>query len=157
MIGRDTYHRATNYVWVLLGIGLCLASVRLGLGSLSSPESGLMPFLTGCFIGLLGLVLVLLDARGRKEEKKSRTETSEGMFSRKGVLSLTAMFLYLVLLTPLGFLISSFLLVFALFKIMEPRKWLEPLFLTVSSVLFSYLVFCVWLRVSFPKGIFGIG
>jgi hypothetical protein len=53
----------------------------------------------------------------------------------------------------LGFLLATFFFLFALFKFVEPKKWLMPFSLSLTSVILSHLVFNVWLRCQFPRGI----
>jgi len=144
-------------IWLALGILLCLGSVKLGLGTPRSPASGFAPFLTGCLLGLFGLILTLSSILRESDGKKSFPETHSRKGWTKGFLSLLILFLYAALVNTLGFIISTSLSMFFLFKIMEPRKWLKLILISVSTSLLSYLIFCIWLRVSFPKGIFGLG
>jgi hypothetical protein len=44
-----------------------------------------------------------------------------------------------------------------LFKMLMRQKWILPIALSVLTVIFSYLIFNVWLRVNFPGGILRIG
>ena len=157
MITKESCHRIASFAWIVLGIALCLGSVQLGLGTMSSPESGLLPFITGALLGACGIVLVLLDMRKPPAGRGTSVEASGKMFGKKGGLSLAALFLYAFLMEPLGFILSTFMVLFLLFKIMEPRKWVTPIFISVTAVIVGYLVFCVWLRVNFPKGILGLG
>jgi len=56
------------------------------------------------------------------------------------------------LMEPLGFLPTSFLFLFLLFKITKPGSWLEPFILSGATAVATYYVFSVWLRVPFPRG-----
>jgi hypothetical protein len=58
---------------------------------------------------------------------------------------------------PLGFLISTFLLMFLLFKITAPGKFISPLASSAAVVFLSYFIFFVWLKVPLPKGFWGLG
>jgi putative tricarboxylic transport membrane protein len=144
-------------IWLALGVLLCLGSVKLGLGTPHSPASGFGPFLTGCLLGLFGLILAFNSILRRSDEKESFPETRPRKGWTKGFLSLLVLFLYASLVNTLGFIISTSLLMFFLFKVLEPRKWLTLVAISVSASLLSYLLFGLWLRVSLPKGIFGIG
>ena len=150
--------RAEGFVWIGLGIVLCIGSAKLGLGKLNKPGSGFMPFLTGSLLGLLGLVLTLSGII--LEQPKTKGENVEipvKEIGRKKVYTFIALCMYPLLLEPLGFIIATLLLLFSLFKIMEPRKWLVPILISSLSVILSYLIFYVWLGVNFPRGIFSIG
>ena len=140
-----------------LGLALCIGSFRLGLGSLHSPGTGFASFLGGGLLGVFGLILTVYS----RLEKSSLPEIAKGIFSseklKQPLLALLVLFSYPLLLKVFGFIISTSLFLFFLFKAMEPRKWFTLAVISLCGSLASYLVFQVWLRVSFPKGILGIG
>ena len=142
--------------WMALGAILSLSSIRLKLGTLHSPGAGFTPFLTGLLLALFGLMLTLESVKGTEPRGEGLVVALRG-FGRKRTCSLLAVCLYAALLETLGFIITTFLLLFGLFKIIEPRKWLAPLLVSVIAVILSYFIFEVWLRINFPKGIFRIG
>jgi len=94
-------------------------------------------------------------------EKSSSPATTQVIFSpeklKQPLLALLVLFSYPLLLKVFGFILSTFLFLFFLFKAMEPRKWFTLVVISLVGSLTCYLVFQVWLRVSFPKGILGIG
>jgi putative tricarboxylic transport membrane protein len=144
-------------LWIGIGIALCLGSLRLGLGTLNSPEPGLFPFLTGSLLVLVGVILTVSITYQRHRSKGARPETSGIKLTHTGVVTLILLFIYASLLGFLGFILATFLFLFGLFKIMDPRRWVTPLITSALTVTVSYLVFCVWLRINFPKGILGLG
>jgi len=149
------YDRIGGVIWMALGAALAIGSIKLGLGALHKPGSGLMPFLTGILLGSLGLLLTLLDTRKRSDEKGDE-EVSLRQFWGMGACSLAASFLYAFLLSPLGFIVATFLLFLSLFKIMGTRKWFTPILISLLAVSVSYFIFDVWLRIEFPRGILTI-
>jgi len=150
------YDRAGGVIWMALGTALGIGSIKLGLGTLQKPGSGLMPFLAGVLLGALGLLMVCLHPR-RDSEKKRDEGVSLKQFWGKGACSLATSFLYAFSLDPLGFTVATFLLIFSLLKIMGTRKWLTPILISFLTVVVSYLIFEVWLRLNLPKGILRIG
>lgn len=154
---KQRYDRIGSLIWILLGVLLCLGSTRVGLGKVDSPESGFIPFLTGGSMVVMAFIFLL--SKGFEPEKEGGKEAQVSILRlrSKGVYSLITLFLYAFLLEPLGFLLSTFLLFLALFKIMDPRRWTGPVFISVPAVIISYLLFCVWLKINFPKGVWGIG
>lgn len=150
------YDRLGGTIWTALGIALGIGSIKLGVGTLHSPGPGLMPFLAGSLLGLLGLALILSKTREGSEKIRGE-EISLRKFWGKGAYALIVSFLYIFLLEPLGFAIATLLLIFALQKIMGARKWLTPIFISFLAVGLSYLIFIVWLRISFPSGVLRIG
>jgi len=150
------YDRVGGVIWMALGTALGIGSIKLGLGTLHRPGPGFMPFLAGSLLGLLGLAL-LLSKTQEGSEKKRGEEISLRKFWEKGVYALIVSFLYILLLEPLGFLIATLLLIFALQKIMGARKWFVPISISFLAVGVSYLIFIVWLRISFPSGVLRVG
>ena len=143
-------------IWLILGIGIVIGSIKLNLGNLHKPGPGFMPFLSGALLVILGLILLIytIISKGSWEEevkvKKIGVKGNWKIF----LLTLIALFAYAILLEPLGFIFSTFLFLFSTFKITEPKKWLAPLVFSVSTIILSYFIFSFWLRCQFPKGIF---
>ena len=144
-------------VWVGIGMALCFGSIRLGLGTLNSPEMGLFPFLTGSLLALVGLILTVSKSHEGSRSKAGGEVTSGFKLSQKGVLTLVLLFGYASLIGLMGFILTTFFFLFGLFKILDPRRWLTPIIASGLTVAVSYLVFSVWLRINFPRGILGLG
>jgi putative tricarboxylic transport membrane protein len=146
-------------IWLLLGAGFCAGSFKLKIGTLQNPGAGFIPFLVGTLLIGFGLIMFLSTRWGpwarseRKETGNSGTRSFKDFF----IPSATLLILlgYVLLLESLGFLLSSVIFLFLLFKISDPRKWLLPIALSVTTVIISYLLFSVWLKGQFPRGILG--
>ena len=154
---KKTSRQIEGLVWAGLGVALCIGAFRLGLGSLHSPGTGFASFLGGALLAAFGVVLTAYSTL----EKSSSAETTNGLFAprklKQPLLALLVLFSYPLFLKVFGFILSTFLFLFFLFKAMEPRKWLTLVVISLVGSLVCYLVFQVWLRVSFPRGILGIG
>lgn len=145
--------RAEGVVWLVLGIGLCIRSIQMDLGHLHNPGAGFFPFLSGASLGILGLVVALSGSF-----RRSLKLLSSNWIWRRLVAPIIALFillLYVLLLEPLGFLLTTSVCLFLLFKLSEPKKWLAPSVLTFAAVVLSYLLFSVWLQCQLPIGVFG--
>jgi hypothetical protein len=59
---------------------------------------------------------------------------------------------YAILMDPLGYMISTFLVMFGLFFDWEKKNWFWSLFFSITASLVSYLIFEVWLHCQFPRG-----
>lgn len=147
------YDQIIGLIWFALGSAIAIEAVHLGLGGLHLPGIGFMAFLIGVSLGLGGFVLTVLATLKGKEGDKIWA----GQNWKNVVIPLVALFIYTTLMEPLGFLLTTFLLVFVLFKITAPKKWFSPLLTSVVVVFSCYLIFFVWLKVQLPKGIFGFG
>lgn len=147
--------RVSGLIWLVLGIGLCIGSIKLNLGSLHNPGPGFMPFLSGALLGLFGLILMFSDI-SRSLREKGEVKVKEVLVKenwRKILFTFSTLVGYIILFEPLGFFITTFLFFFFLFKLTETKKWLMPLIFSGGAVILSYLIFSVWLKCSLPRGI----
>ena len=150
------YDQLMGLVLFSLGVGMTIEAIHLKLGQLARPGPGFMAFLIGVSVGLSGLILTLLATLKGKE-------TNERIWAGQNWRNLAAIVLallsYVVLFEYLGFLLITFLFIFFLCKLTskEPRKWSGAIVFSVIVVLFCYLIFCLWLKISLPKGFLGIG
>jgi putative tricarboxylic transport membrane protein len=146
-------NRIGGFIWLLLGALLCIGSIKLNLGNFHKPGPGFMPFLAGAILALLGVILFFSGSGGPKVEVGSSEKGFWRGSNWKNVLfPFLSLFGYLLLLQPLGFLLTSFLFLFLLFKFTKPKSWVEPCLFSGATVILSYFIFSVWLRCQFPKG-----
>jgi hypothetical protein len=69
---------------------------------------------------------------------------------------MTAAFCVWILLMPLlGYVAVTLLATFGFCKVMKLEGWLKPLFISLGTTLFIYLLFDYWLYIDLPKGILG--
>jgi putative tricarboxylic transport membrane protein len=101
-----------------------------------------------------GLALTLLAVLQRKEgDDKIWKEQNWKNF----VLPILSLLIYALILERLGFLITTYLFLFFLFKLTAPKKWLSPLLTALLISVSCYFIFSVWLKVSLPNGFLKIG
>lgn len=145
-------------IWVVLGIAVTVRSYKLQLGSLQNPGLGLMPFLLGIILFLCSLIIVVRSLMAVRH--KARQE-NKGMWSdiefKRIIVCLSSLVGYGLILETVGFVVSTFLLLFVLFKVIGSRKWLFSLITSLIVVVLSYLLFVVLLDVEMPSGIWRIG
>ncbi len=134
---------------------------KLPFGSLRNPDLGFIPILGG--VTLLGLCLLLLGrevlqpARQREKEVDLFEEQEEGGESaglRRPIFLSAAVFVYPLIFMPLGFILSTVLLVTISLRVMEYRGWLGSFLISIGVSLVSYFLFAHWLDVQLPPGIF---
>jgi putative tricarboxylic transport membrane protein len=142
--------------WLIIGIGVCYSGYDLDLGTLQEPGSGFIFFWVGVImVGLsIGIFMgTLKKAAAPGEFKAIWTQ----IHWKKIILVIVALFLYGFAFMPLGFILSTFLLLIFLFKAVEPQRWSVAILGSVISTLTAYGVFQVWLGSQLPSGILGIG
>ncbi len=142
-----------SLIWIILGISFCIGSVKLTLRDFHNPGPGLMPFLTGAVLALLGLILMLSSISKASEDNEKFVWVKENW--ERVVLTLLALCGYATLLEFLGFFITTFLFFFFLVKLTEPRKWVTSFVFSGVAATLCYLIFSVCLKSQFPKGILG--
>jgi len=130
-------------------------SHRLGLGGFHNPGPGLTPFLLGLLLLLISLYVLIksLLKKGRGDETpgEGQSRTSYGKMG----LVLVALFAYSFLLERLGFLITTWIFLFLLFRSVGNR-WITALVASTSTVLATYFVF-TFFGVRFPLGVLELG
>ena len=146
----------SSIFWLTMGMGVCYGGYELELGTLNDPGSGFLFFWVG--IIMIGLSLSIL-IRAMKETavpgELKRVLWTEIRW-KKIVSVLVALFLYAYVFTFLGFIVSTFLLLTFLFKVVEPQKWSWAILGAIISTLTAYGIFQLWLGSQLPKGFLGI-
>jgi cell division protein FtsW (lipid II flippase) len=118
-----------------------------------------MPFAAGGTVGVLGVVLLCSSFLLKREEGKKVVFVGSKLHPL--VLILLILVAYSLFLNWLGYLISTFSLMFCLLFVgTEKERWWLVIGVALLATSVSYLVFNVWLRCNFPegilKGMFGI-
>jgi putative tricarboxylic transport membrane protein len=134
---------------------IIIASLRVGVGSVKSPGPGFAGFLAAILLFVLSLAIFTRDLStlGRRGEGKLSLRRQAVM---KPVILAITLCSYTFLLTTLGFLISTFILMFIMLLLSDPRRWVYHLVIALLIVNVSYILFYKWLGVILPSGIFNI-
>jgi hypothetical protein len=122
-------------------------SLRVGLGTPREPGSGFLSFCAGLVLAFLSMVLIIR-GWGLRESLKAH--------SRRVILALVSLFVYSLVMEPVGFILATFFLVGILFRLGEPRRWWVLLGISALVTFLAYLVFGVLLHVYFPRSFLGI-
>jgi hypothetical protein len=77
-----------------------------------------------------------------------------GRPSYRRVYTLVLLVLYALLLNSVGYVITTFLVMFGLFFDPEKRRFAAPLFASLASVAVTYTLFEIWLKTQLPRGLF---
>jgi len=148
MIKKD---QISSLIWMFLAIYIIAASLRLPLGNWRDPGPGFLPLGSGTILFILSIINYMQAAKIASHEKKSDLASLAG----KKNLLLGALFAYAFLLEVLGFLLTTFFVLFFLFKAIEPQKWIISIGGSALASILSYIIFELWLRSQLPKGFFG--
>lgn len=142
---------------IALSIIICWASVKLGIGEFRNPGTGFMPFFTSSLLFFLS-ISVLLKSFIKKVEGEDKKPLIVREKLQKPISLVIGLIGYTFLLNIFGYLVTTFLLIFLMFFIFDPKLkncWKHVVIGIIASTL-SFLVFCKWLQVDLPAGIFHI-
>ncbi|MFB3887339.1 MAG: tripartite tricarboxylate transporter TctB family protein [Thermodesulfobacteriota bacterium] len=145
-----------NQATALLLIGfsalIIVSSLKLGVGDFRAPGPGFMGFLASILLVVLSFIILIQESKKGGEEKEAFRW--DNLY--KPLIIIVALSLYALILDTLGFLLSSFLLVWVMLLISSPKRWFYHMVVAILIVNVSYLVLSKLLRVPFPVGIFRI-
>jgi putative tricarboxylic transport membrane protein len=143
-------------VWLVLGLAVLWGSVRLKLGSLVNPGPGLMPFILGAGLTICSLFVLIQTHLFKLRKRKGPRESIWTDVDFKKVLLVVGCLLgYTFLLEKAGFALTTFLILTILFEAVGSQKWPRVLIASISTVVISYFVFIVILKVELPAGFLG--
>ena len=154
---------ASSLVLILFGATFLVYTTRYPLDDWESPGPAVFPLILGGILLALAagqLIRALLAPKGPRPLPETRRgiEAVKRFLRENGgeakVITLIAMLaLYILMMKWIGFFVSTFLLVVFTSRLMETREWGKPIALSVGVCLFCYLLFEVWIKLSFPRGI----
>lgn len=129
------------------GVSLLYFGSELGIGNLRMPGPGAWPYLIGLTIASLGGWFLI-----RPDPTAQPAITGKSRWGRL-ILALLTLFGYVLALAPLGYLMSTTLLLLIQLRLVEGCRWRISLLLSLSGAGISFIVFNIWLKVSLPAGI----
>jgi putative tricarboxylic transport membrane protein len=145
----------SSLFWILTGILFCIGGFHYGIRRSGIPGPGFLPFVTGLLLVALSLALLISRLLNRRDTAGSIGEPMpRGEAFRRILIVLGALCLYVVLLEPLGFLLTTFLFMVLALRL-EPRRWTFILPAAIGATAFFFCLFKVLLRVPLPSGILG--
>lgn len=136
--------------WIGLAIAICIESIRLGVGSLSTPGPGLVPFGAGLILGFFGLILLLCTfAKEGRIAVPWRPDTQWGTM----ISILLSVLSYAFLIDVLGFFVVTFLWIGFICHGVGKMGWKATVLTSVLTTVFCFLLFEYFLNIRFPRGI----
>ncbi len=140
----------------LFGAVTTLLSLSMPIGTFRTPGTGMFPLILGILLMFLsGLFLLLLFLKTQATREKSSTVEILGS-SRQLILFFGTMVLVTLFFNRLGYLLSSFLLMLALLRILGLRSWKLNLPVSFITAIVCYFLFVQWLKIPLPKGLIGL-
>ena len=154
---------ASSLVLILFSTLFLVYTTRYPLDDWENPGPAVFPLILGGILLALAsghLIRALLAPKtpGRAGEKGRRIDALKKFLrDNRGetkVIALTIMLgLYILMMQWIGFFVSTLLLVVLASRLMEAKDWGRPIALAAGVGVFCYLLFEVWIKLSFPRGI----
>jgi len=154
MLSNKHAEQGYNAFWILLGIGICVESMRYGLWSPAGLGSGFVPFVTGSVIGGMGLLLYFPGRLRAQMEHKGKFWESRAVMKRV-LLLMIVIFLMALHLPRFGFLITSIVGSVLMIRLIEHKDWTTVIVTSAGSCLALYLLFQYVAKINLPKGVLG--
>ena len=142
----------SSTVLFVIGLFIVFYAPQFGLGSLSVPGPGFMPFLAGLVICGFSIITLL---RAFLSQSAGVEKIWTNIKLRRMILTLVMLIIYTSLLRTLGFVICTFFLILILVRFAVSRSWLSSILIGGLSSILSHLLFETLLKAQLPKGIFG--
>ena len=134
---------------VVFALAVCYGALGMPMGTIGNPGPGFLPFWVGAALTTLSLALItsaFFEGAPVEESVKPRLR-------RHVVGTLAGLVFYALALESLGYLVTTFLLLSMLVRMLGQRRW--PLALAFSALATggSYALFGLWLGAPLPRGL----
>ena len=141
---------------LFFGVFICVEAHKLDMGRVVKPGPGFFPFWLGFGLILISFALAVKAGRKKAKDLPEPQGLWQGLNWYKILFALIALLIYAFFLEALGYILSTFLLMFFLFRAIEPQKWPVVIFGSVITSFITYALFRLWLQVQLPMGLWGM-
>jgi hypothetical protein len=149
----DQRNMLSSMIFFLIAAFVLILSVGLGIGSLSSPQTGFMPFGISLLMIVFSLVLFGTAYVDRSIAVRWK-DLWKNVRWRKNLPAAAGLFLYVLILPLAGFLIATCALMMMLFRLNAMKIWTAGV-CAVLSVCAAYGLFHFILKTPLPRSIWG--
>jgi putative tricarboxylic transport membrane protein len=144
----------SSSIWMAFGGLFVIGALHQGLMRKEVPGPGFLPFLVGIALILISL-FVLIPAVLKKEKGEVQALFPDRRSLRNILFTLVVLFGYGIALEYLGYLLTTFLFMFSIARLIEPTGWVTTMIVSLLTAVLSYLLFVVLLQVQLPSGPLG--
>ena len=144
---------ASSLFFLAISVIVFIEVAKLPIGTLGAPKIGLWPLIQG---GLLAILSSILLGKSMKEKGREKNPFWAGQGAWKRIaVTLGGLVAFGAFYETLGFLISVFLLIAFLSRVIGSMRWWSAATVAITSSLCSYILFGVLLDTPLPAGILG--
>jgi putative tricarboxylic transport membrane protein len=146
---------AGGLIWLFFAVLVIISSVKLGVGEFHNPGPGFFPFWSALLLGLLALLMLAnIILKKEKAQMGQNAHLWKGLNWGKNITVIAALFAYCLVLTRLGYILSTLGLMIVLFYIGKMKLW-AVIASALLAVGLSYGLFYYGLQTPLPSGILG--
>jgi putative tricarboxylic transport membrane protein len=136
--------------WIVFASAAAAESWRLGFGSFVRPGPGFMPFLAALVLGALAVAAFTQAILVKSGPGAGGVFDLRDLLRVLGVIVVLAA--YALSWDVVGFLTATLLLLFFLFRCVEPLRWRTVLIASVLTLTLTYTLFSTLLGARLPAG-----
>ncbi len=156
---------ASSLVLILFSALFLVYTTRYPVDDWENPGPAVFPLIVGAVLLILAswqFVRALVTPKGSDGTEAGRAGWGfaslraflrENKGEAKVAILTFVLVLYVLMMQWIGFFVSTFLLVVFASRLAEARGWVKPVILAGGVCLFCWLLFEVWIKLSFPRGI----
>jgi putative tricarboxylic transport membrane protein len=140
-------------LWAIVGLAVIWLAARLGVGSVADPGPGMLSWLLGIVMTVLGFAGAAQVVLGRGAMPPPQPWTADMIVRSGAVVILLAA--YATLLERVGFLALTFALMLILLVAFARLRWMRATALAATLSIAIYALFKLALGTQLPAGILG--
>jgi putative tricarboxylic transport membrane protein len=144
--------RVSSIVWMVFGGLFVAGALQKGLINKGLPGPGLLPFLTGVALMLLSLSVLLSALYSKEKAESGGFSAAQGSYKRL-LIALGALVAFGFVMNFIGYLITSFIFMLFMTRLINPKGWRTPLIVALATAVLSYIFFVVYMEIQLPRGI----
>lgn len=148
------YDRLPAIFFLAVGISFSLYARSVEIGSWHHPGPGFLPFWAGLTLSAMAVALILRSYASKILEARPPFFPQKDSWKRV-LATFLALIAYNLLLSPMGFGLTTFLFLAFLVKFIFPQTWRRTLLVAILGSVITRLLFINFLETQLPKGIFG--
>jgi putative tricarboxylic transport membrane protein len=141
--------------WAIFALFFMLGSIKLKIGSLGQPGAGFFPFVCSSFILFMAIIVLIQSFVWQRGLQTKVSALWKGVSWHRPAAIGLIMLGYILVVERIGFVLTAFMLLFMLLKIVEKQSWKKTFVTSLLATSACHVIFNIFLKVSLPRGILG--
>ena len=136
----------------LIALGSLYEALKLPFGRTNAPGAGFFPAVLAALLAVVSLIGLIAAFRDASEQQISESR----LVWKKIILTVTALLAFAFIFEYVGYIVTTFLFVVFLLRIVERKSWTQAGAVALSASLVSYIIFGLLLGAPLPAGLLPI-